>query len=45
MNNEKHEVKFEYLTEENLKQMEQEQSHALMLLGFIGIVMLLNVVM
>lgn len=44
MKDNKHEVRFEYLTEENLKQMEKEQSHALTLIGFIGILMLLSAV-
>ena len=44
MKDNKHEVKFQYLTEENLNKMEQEQNYALMLVCFIGILMLLSAV-
>lgn len=40
----KRRIEFHYLTEENLKKMEQEQSNALMLLGIIGVIMLLSAV-
>jgi len=43
-NKDLHEIKFHYLTEQNLEQMEKEQSHALMLLGFIGVLMMLSTV-
>ena len=41
----KNEVKFQYLTEENLKKMEEEQSAALCVLAVGGILMMLGTVL
>jgi len=43
-NKDLHEIKFHYLTEQNLEQMEKEQSHALMLIAGIGVLMMLSAV-
>ena len=41
----KNEVKFQYLTEENLQKMEEEQSAALYVLAVVGILMMLGTVL
>lgn len=43
-NNDLHEIKFEYLTEQNLEKMEKEQSQALCILAGIGVLMMLGAV-
>jgi len=40
---ENQEIKFKYLTEENLQKMEEEQSWALKIVAAIGILMLISV--
>ena len=41
----KNEVKFQYLTEENLQKIEEEQSAALCVLAVVGILMMLGTVL
>ena len=37
------EIRFQYLTEENTKQIEKEMNQAIMIIAFIGILMIANV--